>query len=280
MAKELDVYRDWLNIKEPQRPLNYYQLLHLEKFEDDVDRIRRHYRKLNAHVRKYATGKFAKESQKLLNELARARLCLTDAERKAEYDASLGRRKVEIGERESMEHILLRRNVIDSQQLQKSRQLAAALGIGLRDALLQQKTAPIEAIMQAYADSLGMPFLDLADIAVDESLIPRVSAVLARKHSLAPVLADGRDVLLVSPHPIDLNIEEDLRLRLGRPVRTVLCTTADINRLIAEYYPQKAAEAEVAARASAPAEEPKKQEAPPQGLLGKFRHWLQHQGRR
>ena len=27
MAKELDVYRDWLGIKEANRPLSHYQLL-------------------------------------------------------------------------------------------------------------------------------------------------------------------------------------------------------------------------------------------------------------
>ena len=73
MAKQLDVYRDWLKITETQRPLNHYQLLRLKPFEDDVARIRAHYRKLNAHVRKYATGDYAEESQELLNELAQDR---------------------------------------------------------------------------------------------------------------------------------------------------------------------------------------------------------------
>ena len=34
MAKELDVYRDWLSITETARPLNHYQLLRLKSFED------------------------------------------------------------------------------------------------------------------------------------------------------------------------------------------------------------------------------------------------------
>ena len=54
----LDVYRDWLGIKEAERPLNHYQLLRLKKFEDDPEKIRGHYRKLNAHVRKYAAGQY------------------------------------------------------------------------------------------------------------------------------------------------------------------------------------------------------------------------------
>ena len=34
MTKELNVYRDWLGIKETARPLNHYQLLRLKPFED------------------------------------------------------------------------------------------------------------------------------------------------------------------------------------------------------------------------------------------------------
>ncbi len=92
--KSLDVYRDWLGIKETDRPLNYYQLLRLTQFEDDQDRVRRHYGKMHNHARKFATGDFSNASQELLNELARAMLCLTDVRRKKESDASLGRKAV------------------------------------------------------------------------------------------------------------------------------------------------------------------------------------------
>ena len=92
MAK-IDVYKEWLKIEETRRPLNYYQLLKFNKFVDDPNVIRQRYRELNAYVRKFATGDYIEESQELLNELAKAMLCLTDKERKAEYDHKLGRKK-------------------------------------------------------------------------------------------------------------------------------------------------------------------------------------------
>ena len=36
MARQVDVYREWLNIKEPNRPLDHYQLLRVPRFCDDV----------------------------------------------------------------------------------------------------------------------------------------------------------------------------------------------------------------------------------------------------
>ena len=106
----LDVYKDWLGIPDGERPPNLYQLLRLVQFEDDDSKIRKHYAKLNVHVRKYASGQFATESQDLLNELAKAMLCLTDPERKRKYDESLGREsETPAGEsgRKSLEQVLV-----------------------------------------------------------------------------------------------------------------------------------------------------------------------------
>ena len=135
-SKSLDVYRDWLGIKETARPLNHYQLLRLPQFEDDPSKVRKHYRQMNAHVRKFATGEFASQSQALLNELAKAMLCLTDARRKAEYDASLGREEPTDDRRRTMEEILIRRKVVAPEQLDKARNLAKSVGIEIRDAMI------------------------------------------------------------------------------------------------------------------------------------------------
>ena len=45
--------------------------------------------KVMAHVRSFQNGKHAKQSQKLLNILAAARVCLLDDEKRAEYDGTI-----------------------------------------------------------------------------------------------------------------------------------------------------------------------------------------------
>ena len=257
MAKQLDVYRDWLGIAELARPLNHYQLLRLKSFEDNPAKVREHYRKMNAHVRKFAAGDYAKQSQDLLNELARAMLCLTDSRRKIEYDASLGRERKTEGKRRTLEEILLADKIVDAAQLDKARKFAAAVGVELRDAVLQQRMAKPEAVAAAFAESVGLPYLDLADIQIDESLAPSVPAVLARQHSCIPLMVDDGQLLLASPNLIDPAVEDELRLRIGRSVRTVLCGSAAINELIAKHYSKEAALAEMASgKAGRPAPSP------------------------
>ena len=52
--------------------------------------------------------------------------------------------------------------MIDQAALDKARNFAKAIGVEVRDALVQQKLAKSEAVMPAYAESIGLPYLDLA----------------------------------------------------------------------------------------------------------------------
>ncbi len=248
MPETLDVYRDWLGIKETARPLNHYQLLRIKQFEDDTAKIRGNYRKLNAHVRKYAAGQFSAQSQELLNELAKSMLCLTDARRKSEYDASLGR-KTESKKGRTLEEILISQKAVDTEQLQKARNYSKAVGVDIQTALVQQKLAPADVVVQAYAESIGLPFVDLSITPIDELLAPKVPAILARQNSCVPVMIDDNNLLMASPLPLNPNVEEELRLRFeGMSVRTVLCTAAGVNGVINQFYTREAADAEMASQ--------------------------------
>ena len=70
--------------------------------------------------------------------------------------------------------------------------------------------------------------------------------MMARQHSCVPVLVDSNQVLMASPNPLDPNVEEELRLRFGMSVRSVLCTPANISDVIAKYVPRDASIVEAA----------------------------------
>lgn len=150
----IDVYKEWLGIPEGPRPPDYYALLRLVQFEDDVDKIRKNYKKLNGHVRKYATGDYSVESQDLLNELAKAMLCLTDSERKQEYDRGQGR---EIDDRDAatgrrpVTAYLADQGVLSAEQVQAVKTHAEKTGLSLRDSVVQLKLADAETVARAWA---------------------------------------------------------------------------------------------------------------------------------
>ena len=91
MAESFDAYHRWLGIPPKDQPPNHYRLLTLEPFESDPDVIEAAADRQMGHLRTYQTGPHSDLSQKLLNEVAAAKVCLLKPEKKAEYDARLRR---------------------------------------------------------------------------------------------------------------------------------------------------------------------------------------------
>jgi len=89
MVKAFDPYHKWLGIAPHDQPPSHYRLLGLESFEDDADVIEAAADRQMAHLRTFQSGKHGDSSQKLLNEVAAARVCLSDPDKKSAYDRQL-----------------------------------------------------------------------------------------------------------------------------------------------------------------------------------------------
>lgn len=86
---EFDAYHKWLGIPPHQQPPTLYRLLGLEPFESDADVIHSAVERQMAHLQSYKIGPQSDLSQKLLNEIARAKVCLLNSASKADYDRQL-----------------------------------------------------------------------------------------------------------------------------------------------------------------------------------------------
>ncbi|MEX1230780.1 MAG: hypothetical protein WEB58_11100 [Planctomycetaceae bacterium] len=240
MTTQIDVYKEWLGIPEGDRPPDHYQLLRLVQFEDDVEKIRKNYKKLNAHVRKYATGNYYLQSQDLLNELAKAMLCLTDPERKLEYDESQGRefgesRKDILGRR-PFARVLQEWGVIERPQAKELEDFAEKRGLSLRDAAVQMKMTDLETATKALAVELGRSYLEIDDMLPDDTVLDQVPRQLVKQHSFLPLFIDDDMLLVACSDEPDHHLEEDLRVRFGIPTRAVIASPLAINQAIAKYY--------------------------------------------
>jgi len=89
MAEPFDPYLKWLGIPPKHQPANDYRLLGIELFESDSDVISHAADQRMAHLKNFAAGKQSAVSQKILNEIAAARVRLLNPERKQQYDTQL-----------------------------------------------------------------------------------------------------------------------------------------------------------------------------------------------
>jgi len=252
---EIDVYRDWLGIKEPG-PYSHYTLLRLKNFEDDTEKVRNNYKKLNGHVRKYASGQYSVRSQELLNELAKCMLCLTDPERKRDYDESQGRVFDEDEQTNvTIDRVLIKQGHVDREQAREAAEFAEQRGLTMCDAFVQMKLVDRDTATKALAQERGLPFVDLEETPPQFTVLDRLPKQVCRRNTILPLFIDQNDnVLLVAcaDEPTH-ELEEELRLRYSLPMKRVLATPQSINAGIEQYYSELKEALAAAAEAEAEA---------------------------
>lgn len=235
----MDFYKEWLGIPDGPRPPDHYELLRVKRFEDDAEKIKAHYKKLNAHVRKYASGQYSVQSQDILNELAKAMLCLTDEDRKAEYDESLGREvpaKKDAFGRMPLLDALVKQGKITRQQKTEVEEFSGKRGLSHRDAVVQMKFVEADSAAQALAIQLGFAYVDLEDMLPEDDTLDMVPRQLVKKHSFIPLFIDDDRLLIACVDEIEHELEDELRLRFGVPIRPVIATPRAVSQGIAKYY--------------------------------------------
>ena len=89
MSKDFDPYFHWLKIPPSEQPPNHYRLLNTARFESDPGVIEAAVARLVARLQSLSAGDNVEHSQRILNDVAKARLCLSNQKLKAEYDESL-----------------------------------------------------------------------------------------------------------------------------------------------------------------------------------------------
>ena len=235
----MDFYKEWLGIPEGPRPPDHYELLRLKQFDDDTAKVRANYKKLNAHVRKYATGQYSVQSQELLNEIAKAMLCLTDPERKRDYDESLGRVFATVKDdfgRQPFLDILVKQGKLTREQSREAQDFASKLGLSERDGVVQMKLIEPDVAAQALALHHGLSYVDLDDMIPEDDVLDATPRALVKKQSIIPLFVDDDRLLVACVDMPDHEVEDEMRLRYGVPMRAVLATPRAISQAIAKYY--------------------------------------------
>lgn len=250
---EIDVYKEWLGIPEGDRPPDHYTLLRLVQFEDDADKIQSNYRKLNAHVRKYATGQYLKQSQDLLNEMAKAMLCLTGPDSKRDYDTSLGREPqgVPKGEASTVLDFLVEKEVIKRSQVEEIERFADARGLTNRDAVVQMKLAKPSQATRALASELRIPYVDLKETLPEDDILDQLPKQVVKRHTCLPLFEERGKLMVACVDQPSPDLEDEIRMRYGMSIMPVLAVPRSIQQGIAKYYAPGARDESAASAAAA-----------------------------
>lgn len=106
----------------------------------------------------------------------------------------------------------------------------------LGNVLVEMGYTTEEAIAQAVAAQLALPYVVLANEPIDSSAVSIVPVHMARRHDCFPVNYTGHALCVAMVNPLDLIALDDLRIASRNHIRPCVATRTDIVRHIERYY--------------------------------------------
>jgi general secretion pathway protein E/type IV pilus assembly protein PilB len=129
--------------------------------------------------------------------------------------------------------ILLRRGLLNAQQLQQSR--ANAAGASVIESAIQHGYVEEEAALQALAEEVGLEFVDLRSVDVDLKLVNQFPQKLIYRHSLFPIRRDNGSLVVATSNPLDLYPLDEAAAVTGLSITPVVAEKSEISKLVKKY---------------------------------------------
>jgi MSHA biogenesis protein MshE len=142
----------------------------------------------------------------------------------------MGRKRVRLGE------LLLEKKLITAEQLDAALAEQRHTGRKLGRVLVDIGAIDERELHRCLADYLGIPYVDLAHLALDPKAVQLLPEAQARRYRALVLKDDARGPLVGMADPTDLMAIDELSRLLGRPVRLALVKEEALLRTIDLLY--------------------------------------------
>lgn len=134
--------------------------------------------------------------------------------------------------------LLLQQGVISLDQLSEAEQISKDTSANIGDVLIKLEYASPEDVAGAMAKFHKIPYVDLRQTRIPESVIELVPESVARENTVIPYKDEDGALTILIADPFDLETVEKLRFILNRKIETALAPKEAINGAINYYYGQ------------------------------------------
>ncbi len=129
--------------------------------------------------------------------------------------------------------ILLRRGLINRDQLQQSR--ATANGGGIVESIIKNGFAKEEDALRIIADEFGLDYIDLREANVDLSLLDTFPQKLIYRHALFPVKREGERLFVATYNPLELYPLDEAAAATGMVIVPLVAEKIKIAKLVKKH---------------------------------------------
>lgn len=132
--------------------------------------------------------------------------------------------------------ILLKKKLISKEQIDKAVEEKKKTGEFLGQILIKMGYIKEEDLLNILAEQLGIPYVKLKEITIDEAAIKKVPPKFVWHYNIMPAKFDGNALTIAVSDPMDMVATDDIEINLGYRVERVLASQDDISWAIKKYY--------------------------------------------
>ncbi len=131
--------------------------------------------------------------------------------------------------------VLVNANVVTEEEINEALRRRER-GEKIGEALVRFGYCTDSQIVDALSDTLGIKRINLSMVYIDEKVLKLLDEDFVTQAKIMPVNLQGRRLVIATNDPLDFPNLENVRLKTGLNVETVIATRNDIDTAIARYY--------------------------------------------
>jgi type IV pilus assembly protein PilB len=91
-------------------------------------------------------------------------------------------------------------------------------------------------MMLGLADEIGEKYVNLDDVTIDPTIVVLIPEEMARRHQLIAIDKDEKKLIVAMANPLDVFAHDELKIRLGYDIDSVLSYGEDIDKALDEVF--------------------------------------------
>ncbi|MBU0468020.1 MAG: Flp pilus assembly complex ATPase component TadA [Candidatus Omnitrophica bacterium] len=131
---------------------------------------------------------------------------------------------------------LVSNNNLSDEEIKDYSRIAKDAGMSLKEYLLSNHIVTERQILVSLSKGLNLESVELTKIHVEQGVIDKVPVKFAWYYKIMPVKYEDNTITVASAKPIDVILNDEIRMNLGVNVNFCLALESEINDALKKYY--------------------------------------------
>jgi len=132
--------------------------------------------------------------------------------------------------------ILYEKGLITEEQLDRILKIQKDTGNDLQKVIIDLDIIKKDEMMFALANEIGVKYVNLNNINIDPTIVVLIPEEMARRHQLIAIDKDEKKLTVAMANPLDVFAHDELKIRLGYDIDSVLSYGEDIYKALDEVF--------------------------------------------